>query len=230
MSELKDFRATIDPIHLARLVPFVPAHDIRYYLNGIYVEKAKQGGCYLVATDGHTMVIIHDAKATLAGAESLIFRVGPGLAAAAKTASNKMHKNLAYRLLVEGQRVKIATDFGAEGDAELFVQAGRSLIEGKFPDWRKVVPDLDKLKPGFGDGMNAHYLARLSKLTADRRFSGVTLWQAEATKAIVARLQTVTEMIVVMMPLRLETETAANAFKGFPFEKVPEAVTELEPA
>lgn len=227
---INDIRVSIDPAHLARLVPFIAVHDIRYYLNGVCVEKAEKGGIYLIATDGHTMAVVYDASGTIEGADSIIFRINAGLAPAAKAAASKLHRGIKYRLLVQGQRVKVACDFGSEGDAEYFVQAGRSLIEGKFPNWRKVVPDFEKLKPGFGDAMNAHYLARLSKLATDKRFSGITLWQASPEKAIVARVPRVPEMIVVFMPMRGEDFNVATAFKGFPIEKMPEQLPELEAA
>lgn len=227
---MEEIRASINPAQLQRLMPFKATIDIRYYLNGICIEKAEKGGVYLIASDGHTMCVIHDATGSLDGAQSIIFRVTPGLASAAKLAGNKMHKTLPYRLLVKGHRVKIACDFESEGDSELFVQAGRSLIEGKFPDWRKVVPDLTSLKPGFGDSMNALYLARMAKVTTDRRFQGVSLWQAGPGKAVVARLPQVPEMIVVMMPLRDGSSDAGTAFKGFPVETIKAADPVLEPA
>lgn len=225
---IDNIRASINPAQLQRLMPFKATMDIRYYLNGICVEKAEKGGIYLIATDGHTMCVIHDATGSLHGAESVIFRTTPGLVAAAKLASNKTHKNLQYRLLVQGQRVKVACDFESEGDAEFFVQAGRSLIEGKFPNWRKVMPDFASLKAGFAGGMNAIYLARLSKLTTDRRFQGVSLWQKEPDSAVVARLPQVPEMVVVLMPIRTGDTDSASAFKGFPVEqlKAPEPVLE----
>lgn len=231
-TEINDIRASFDPAHLQRLLPFMAVHDIRYYLNGICVEKAEGGGVYLVACDGHTMCVIHDATGTLEGADNMIFRVGPGLASAAKTASKKMHKNLKYRMLVMGQRVKIAIDFTAEGDAELFVQAGRSYVEGKFPDWRKVVPDFAKLKRGCcgSDDMNALYLARLMKVSDDRRFQGVSLWQEGENKPVVARMQKAPEMIVVLMPMRGDHMDAATAFKGFPLKRAEEKLPELEAA
>jgi len=231
MSNIENIRVSIDPGHLQRLVPFMAVHDIRYYLNGVCVEKAETGGIYLIATDGHTMGVIHDATGTIEGADSVIFRVGPGLAPATKVASNKLHRGIKYRLLVQGQRVKIACDFGSEGDAELFVQAGRSLIEGKFPNWRKVVPDFAKLKPGFGDCMNAHYLARLAKIATDKRFQGISLWQAEPEKAIVARVPRVPEMVIVFMPMRDSVRDPLLAFKGFPLEQPKEEMLpELESA
>lgn len=226
-----DIRVSIDPAQLHRLIPFMAVHDIRYYLNGICVEKAKDGGVYLIATDGHTMGVIHDATGTIEGAESVIFRVGPGLGTASKAAASKLHRGIKYRLLVQGQRVKIACGFDSEGDAELFIQAGRSLIEGKFPDWRKVIPDFSKLKLGFGNDMNAMYLARLAKIATDKRFQGVSLWQAERDKAVVARVPRVPEMIIVLMPMREGPTDAALAFKGFPIETPATAeLPELEAA
>lgn len=45
--------------HLTTLAPFVPVNDIRYYLCGFRVEPAENGGIFLVATDGHTLIVIH---------------------------------------------------------------------------------------------------------------------------------------------------------------------------
>lgn len=231
-NSFESIRASVDPAHMQRLIPFMAVNDIRYYLNGILIEKAEGGGVYLVACDGHTMCVIHDATGTIEGADSAIFRVGPGLASAAKTATKKMHKNLKYRLLVKGHRVLIACDFDAEGDAELFVQAGRSLIEGKFPDWRKVMPEFSKLKRGCcgADDMNALYLARLMKVSDNKRFQGVSLWQESENKPVVARMQKVPEMIVILMPMRSDHMDVESAFKGFPLEKAKEQLPELEAA
>lgn len=233
MSNFEAIRASFDPKHLRCLMPFMAVHDIRYYLNGICVEKAESGGVYLIGCDGRTMCVIHDATGTIEGADNLIFRVGPGLASAAKMAAKKMHKNLKYRMLVQGHRVKIACDFGSEGDAEIFVQAGRSLIEGKFPDWRKVVPSFDKLKRGaFGgaDDVNAIFLARLANLSDDKRFNGISLWQEGEHKPVVVRVQRMPEMIVILMPMRGDVADPLTAFKGFPMEKVNEQQPELEAA
>ena len=37
---------------LKAVLPFKSNQDIRYYLNGVLVEKVETGGCMLVATNG----------------------------------------------------------------------------------------------------------------------------------------------------------------------------------
>jgi hypothetical protein len=234
MSNNNQIRASFDPKYLRCLLPFMAKADIRYYLCGICIEKAKDGGVYLIACDGHTMVLIHDTSGTFEGdAENVIFKVGPGLGSAATKASKTMRGGLRQRVLLDGKRLKIATSYEAEGDFEVFVQAGNSLLDGKFPNWRKVVPHPSKLKAGAmsnGCGLNAYYIARLSKLSQDRRFSSVFLWQEDSDKPVVARIEKLPELVAVIMPTRHGDTDSATAFAGFPFDPVEQQETELEAA
>lgn len=41
----------------------ISKEETRYYLNGVHIEPHPVRGAILVATDGHRMVVIHDADA-----------------------------------------------------------------------------------------------------------------------------------------------------------------------
>lgn len=51
-----------NPAFLAAASLFVSKEETRYYLNGVLIEPAPQGGVFLVATDGHRLVCFHDPE------------------------------------------------------------------------------------------------------------------------------------------------------------------------
>jgi hypothetical protein len=232
-SPFENLRINFDPKYLEPLCRFKAVHDIRYYLNGIYVERAplELGGVYLVATDGHTMAVIHDKSGSIAGADSAIISITPQAVSAAKASQSRKHVLLKHRVLVQGTRLLIAPDFDCA--AELYIQPGRCNIEGKFPNWRGVIPDFSKLKEAqiTTNCVNANYLARLAGLTNDKYGSGITLWQDDPQKAIVCQISGLEEMVVFVMPMKLNT---AGFQRGmFPYlsvskaaEKTPEPTPE----
>lgn len=201
---MDQLRINFTPKYLPILDLFKAKTDIRYYLCGVYVEKAPQGGLYLVATDGHTMALVYDKEGTIEGAESAIVTVDPGLVSAAKKADAKISRSLPYKVMVRGTRAMVAVP--DTDSMELFIQPGKCLIEGKFPQWRKVLPDFEKLKPGAMAecAVNAVYMARFSKLIADKRYCGMALWQESPQKPIVVQIEKLPEAVFVVMPMRGE--------------------------
>lgn len=195
-------RARFAAKHVARLVPFMARNDIRYYLCGICIEKADQGGVYLIATDGHSMAVVYDATGTIEGEQHVVISAQSELIAAAKRA--KTIAGLEQQVLLTGKRVRIALEFDSTGSGESYVQAGDSLVEGNYPSWRKVTPDFSKLKRGAltGDeGINATYLARCAKLSGGKGFSGLSFWQEAPRKAVIIQASAVPEMFVIIMPM-----------------------------
>lgn len=106
--------------------------DIRYYLNGVYVE-ATDDQTILVATDGHRMLILRCSVANeLPGATTLII---PG--------------HIAKRIVVDSIRsipTLPLTRVEADKWTVPLLKWGADISfrsqEGLFPNWRKVVPSL----------------------------------------------------------------------------------------
>jgi hypothetical protein len=224
MTDQSTIQASFDPRHLRRLRPFVAEHDIRYYLCGICIEPAPQGGIYLIATNGHAMAIVHDESGTIAGADQIIMKACSALYDAGKEASRTSEK---CRVLVEGSRVRIAVD----STGEFFVQAGDSLIEAKFPDWRKVLPAFEKLERGAlrGNPVAASLLGRVAK-AAGKWASAINLWQGEPGTSIVAQVDSIPELLIILMPISSD-KTEADYRKLFErFARPPmEGVGEADP-
>jgi len=149
----KTLRNLISQVHFAMAV-----HDIRYYLNGIlFVAEGKS--LTLVATDGHRLAL---AQATL---DSDI---------------PKQEVILPRKTVLELQRLLRDDDTAIElrfaPNQAKFSFAGMEfvskLVEGKFPDYNRVIPKNHKNKVTLGRSPLLQSLQRAAILTSDK-FKGV---------------------------------------------------------
>ncbi len=149
----KTLRALINQVHFAMAV-----HDIRYYLNGIlFIAEGKQ--LTLVATDGHRLAL---AQASL------------------DVDIQKQEVILPRKTVLELQRLLKDEDATIEmrfaGNQAKFAFSGMEfvtkLVEGKFPDYNRVVPKNHK---------NAVVLGRVPLLSSLQRAAIMT---SEKFKAV----------------------------------------------
>lgn len=170
--------------YLPILAPFAAKHDIRYYLNGIYVQPYGDG-VLLAACDGSTLAMVYDAEGK--ADRPVILRVSPSFLRACKTPPREQfgrHVNIRPHFVVadimpgtaqEGtdthhsqpDMFQLVLNFGADmqpGKTELFIQAGGAEIDGKYPDVARVVPKRENLKPGAPHAYQLRYLKRLPEL------------------------------------------------------------------
>lgn len=105
-----------------------PKSDIRAYLNGVLVEVTENGRFY-VATDGHKLVTIREARQeTDKNGQWILPRdVILGIKLQKERRSIKEYADLE----TEGAKAKL--DYCGTGTVFAFV-------DGKFPDWRRVIP------------------------------------------------------------------------------------------
>jgi DNA polymerase-3 subunit beta len=150
-------KGLIDQVHFAMAV-----HDIRYYLNGIlFVAEGK--ALTLVATDGHRLAL---AQAKLDGEIP------------------KQEVILPRKTVLELQRLLKSEKDGDGGPIEMrfannqakFVFGGMEfvtkLVEGKFPDYNRVIPKAHKNAVTLGRAPLLAALQRAAILTSDK-FKGV---------------------------------------------------------
>jgi len=153
----KTLKALINQVHFAMAV-----HDIRYYLNGIlFVAEGKN--LTLVATDGHRLAL---AQATL------------------DVEIPKQEVILPRKTVLELQRLLKDEKDGDEGAIEMrfagnqakFVFSGMEfvtkLVEGKFPDYNRVIPKNHKNAVTLGRAPLLASLQRAAILTSEK-FKGV---------------------------------------------------------
>ncbi len=149
----KTLKALVNQVHFAMAV-----HDIRYYLNGIlFVAEGKS--LTLVATDGHRLAL---AQATL------------------DTEIPKQEVILPRKTVLELQRLLNDEDTPIEmrfaGNQAKFSFSGMEfvtkLVEGKFPDYNRVIPKNHKNSVTLGRAPLLSSLQRAAILTSEK-FKGV---------------------------------------------------------
>jgi DNA polymerase-3 subunit beta len=150
----KTLRELINQVHFAMAV-----HDIRYYLNGIlFIAEGKT--LTLVATDGHRLAL---AQAQL---ETEV--------------PSKQEVILPRKTVLELQRLlkvdDTAIDMRFANNQAKFAFSGMEfvtkLVEGKFPDYNRVIPKNHKNAVTLGRAPLLSSLQRAAILTSDK-FKGV---------------------------------------------------------
>jgi len=152
----KTLKGLLDQVHFAMAV-----HDIRYYLNGIlFIAEGK--ALTLVATDGHRLAL---AQTTLEG-----------------EVPSRQEVILPRKTVLELQRLLKVDDSAIEmkfaHNQAKFTFSGMEfvtkLVEGKFPDYNRVIPKGHKNSVVLGRAPLLSSLQRAAILTSEK-FKGVRL-------------------------------------------------------
>jgi DNA polymerase-3 subunit beta len=167
----KTLKGLIDQVHFAMAV-----HDIRYYLNGIlFVAEGKT--LTLVATDGHRLAL---AQATLAiemPRQEVILPRKTVLELQRLLKDDKADK-AAAKEAKEGDPQGAPIEMRFAGNQAKFNFGGMEfitkLVEGKFPDFNRVIPKNHKNHVTLGRVPLLSGLQRAAILTSDK-FKGVKL-------------------------------------------------------
>lgn len=175
-------RITVSARLLRAAMTFAAKNDVRYYLNGVFVEPSPDGhGVRLVATDGHRLAVLFDADGS-ADAPAIIERHK------LPTLPRKGGETLAT---FDGERATYP------GGTSLPV----SYVDGRFPDWQAVVPDVAQLTGAPGT-FNTEYLADLVAVPAAYESkNGAAIHCRDPESSALARFGDL-PAFVVLMPLR----------------------------
>lgn len=206
-------RATFSLRGLLMAATFKAERDVRYYLGGIFVQRAKIGGVMIVGCDGHAMCVYHDEGGVIEGADSVIIRIDKATMQAAR---RNMRPSTSYpvQMMAVYQHRRLSISSGLDMQRmERHVQPGVSLIEAKYPDWTKLVPDFAKLReagPRMLNMINTVLLAKVieaSRLGSPKKLKmihnrPVRLWQQAEGSIIYAQLPLQPEACIIMMPIR----------------------------
>ena len=163
----KTLKGLLDQVHFAMAV-----HDIRYYLNGIlFIAEGKT--LTLVATDGHRLAL---AQTTLEG-----------------DVPSRQEVILPRKTVLELQRLlksdETAIEMKFAHNQAKFTFSGMEfvtkLVEGKFPDYNRVIPKGHKNAVTLGRAPLLSSLQRAAILTSEK-FKGVRLNFEEGVLRIVS--------------------------------------------
>jgi DNA polymerase-3 subunit beta len=147
----------INQVHFAMAV-----HDIRYYLNGIlFVAEGKT--LTLVATDGHRLALAYATLDTEIPKQEVILPRKTVLELQRLLKDDKANEDSTIELRFAGNQAKFSFS-GME-----FVT---KLVEGKFPDYNRVIPKNHKNHITLGRAPLLSSLQRAAILTSEK-FKGV---------------------------------------------------------
>jgi len=173
-------------------------HDIRYFLTGILIEPRKEGGAYIVGTNGHMLIAIIDKDAECSA--STIINPSKALIAACPKVNPHKNEAVLRTIEIEDKPCLGVTD---EHGQLTFIQAHETIIEGKFPDLNRVMPDWDKLEIGGPEEIEPHYRnAPLAAINAGKHY-GVNCYRDPARGMLVQRLASMDHVVHIMMSRRM---------------------------
>lgn len=213
---------------------FMSNEKTRYYLCGVAIDfREGRKGARLVATNGHILGLMHDTEAARGDNDTSspydLPIVSAETIAAHKTAA-KVAKNLKgpLWLTIKGDGVSAraayivansACDAIARNEGTTLVWQGvvNPLIDGTFPNYRRVLPDCAKIvetsgpvtfDPRYAAPFNAIAAKGLTRSGVSRP---ITLYQSEQTARgpMLVTVEERPEFVGVWMPMRNSTSTTS---------------------
>lgn len=195
--------------NLVRLANYVVGKEFtRYYLEGVRIEPHPDGGVFVVATDGHRLVVAHDPDGH--ADESAIVKIPKFMLSECKTP--KMFGSTRNLLVdVEAQYAKLVevnTFKDGETQQDDIASAYKVIVDHKdYVDWKRVVPT--EVKPAASVGFNPRYLKDLSSLGEDiaktvkgSQASFIIFTTAETGRGpCLVRFEGVDNIFAVLMPM-----------------------------
>ncbi len=155
---------------LDQTLPSTAVNDIRYYLNGLLFEIRKEK-LTVVSTDGHRLAVSEVPIQADFEATFILPRKAAGL----------VRKTLKTGDLVIIKHLENMVEFTV-GDVSIISK----LIEGSFPDWRRVVPK-NKILAKVGVDAMQNAIRRALIVLADVKTKGATLTFGKNTVSIEAK-------------------------------------------
>lgn len=141
------YLARVNPRYLAAIALFRAKKDVRYYLQGIYVEPHPEKGVIITATDGNCLGSIHDPQGF--AEQAFIFQPHERIIKACKLKAWQKAWRPEAAWIAE-RHVVVVSNLGKDiaQDAqpaepvmfgENHIEAAPSaLVDGKFPNWRRL--------------------------------------------------------------------------------------------
>ena len=188
-------KITIDHNIVKALLICAAKQDIRYYLKGICVDARANGDVVLVTTDGHRLLaypVATDAIEALAPGQYIIPREALEAVKPCKAGRHMLPIT-----------IEIDTAKGLENKITGATSTVTPLIDGKFPDWRRVLP---KTVSGEPAQYQAEYLGDFGRIADLLGTKQPHIHYNGSAAAIVGNLGAA---LGVLMPMRSDAEFSA---------------------
>lgn len=202
--ETAKFTVTLTRAQLRAALIFAGDKDIRYYLNGVLLQVSEGKDARLVATDGHrcAVVTVGDHAAAVPGDYILPRDALKAIKRATRNTGDTVD------LTIEGGRVVISA--GAD------IISGGALIDGKFPDYQRIIPDPARMSGEVGS-FRAEYLADIGRAAQELgdKWGGCPLLQNGPNNSGLAVFESL-GLAVVVMPYRADLDARPDMSAFYP--------------
>jgi DNA polymerase-3 subunit beta len=150
---------------ISKTIYSVSTDETRYHLNGVYFERQNEkndSGYIMVATDGHRLSLVNRTNSEKVDGTNGVIIPRRGLAEIYKILENSEGK---FKMAVEGAQLIVS-----RGNTTLMIR----LIEGKYPNYRQLIPQNLNEKVLVNREKLLSSLKRVS-LLSNQKSKGVTL-------------------------------------------------------
>lgn len=206
--------ARVNPKYFAAISLFQAVSDVRYYLCGVYIEPHPEKGVVIVATDGHTLGLLHDPDGWVKS-PIIVGDISKSLVTACASNGSKRRPAPAHLYLSEKGAV-VDTEETPTKEVNPFSDSAVhmskiKLVDGAFPNWRRVV-EQNRVKGTEFPCVNSIYLARLDAAmkilnTQGRYYGGIELMSSGRETTMIARFpqpDLEQRFLALIMPMRNE--------------------------
>ena len=220
------FLARVNPRYFAAITLFMAHSDVRYYLNGISIEPHPDGGVLLVATDGHRLGVLHDPDGWCES-QFIVGSISKQLLAACKAKAKKADLQSAPAALWIGETGSMvcALPFAERGETAVHEEpidsfgplvlftCKTSVIDGRFPDWRRVANQKRTAVQELFPAINSSYIYDVSLAqniitgTSKYGYRGVNMEHTGRNGSVIIRVddaELYDRFFVIVMAMRAE--------------------------
>lgn len=212
-----EFLARVNARYFAGIQLFAAQQDVRYYLNGVSIEPHPEKGAVIVATDGYRLAAIHDPDG-MCKEPIIVGEITKGLISACKAKGSLPRMTIPGHLWISRNGALLTNSFAGEQppvdsfDATVLHASKITLVDGKFPDWRKVIRQRVVARGEPMPSVNAEYIAAVSEAcrimspTARKR-PIIRLTGTGSTGVVIARshdFDLAERFVAAIMPCRAE--------------------------
>lgn len=200
----------IKPETIKALLTVAAKGDIRYYLNGLLVDVNPAGAVALVATDGHRLLALPmdaDDVSDARPGEYIIPRDALESVKPIKAGRNTFPLELTIEQSAPepdpkrpGVMVQAPAHFALTGATT----AAGAVVDGRYPDWRRVLPDKASGEPGHYQPAYVADFGTVAALLTGKKDSYPVIHHNGSSAALVTGLGD--GAIGVLMPLRASAD------------------------
>ena len=209
---MSKFIARVNPQLFAAAAGFQANGDVRYYLGGVAIQPHPDQGVWMVATNGHVLIVLHDQQGH--ADENMIVRIKDRgmLTAMTKAKAGQLFVGKQGSALTElslGQDEQHKEPCFFENPPARFCQS--EIIDGKFPAWQKVIPSNESVGGHQMPFIAAKYfelVGKTSRLLAGKHAIVGSYAQADGNSTAVFRInsQHTSEILIYVMPMKYEPD------------------------